>query len=257
MEFTTIASGSRGNCIFVRGGDTRLLIDSGISALRVARGIAALGDDVHNLAGILITHEHHDHVSGVQMLVKKYGLPVYAAPKVWHNLSFAESLPDDLRRTYTHDMEIGEITVSFCKTSHDACQPVGMVLSHGGKRLGLATDTGIVTNSMLKSFRDLDGLILEANHNTKMLAEGPYPSYLKRRVASHEGHLSNEQAAQFLAEIMAEKVFPVMLAHLSEVNNTPSVARKEITEFMSLMGVLEEFELHVSSPSLVHPLIAI
>ncbi|MDD2568836.1 MAG: MBL fold metallo-hydrolase [Clostridia bacterium] len=257
MEFTAIASGSRGNCIFIKGGQTKLLVDSGISALRVARALAAFGEDVRSIQGILVTHEHHDHISGIRMLVKKYGLPVYAAPMLWQNLPFTEAMPSALRRSYSSNMQIGEITVSFCRTSHDALLPVGMVFSHGGKRLGVVTDTGMVTPSMLKCFQNLDGLILEANHNETMLAKGPYPAYLKRRVAGREGHLSNKQAAYFLAEIMAGKPFPVMLAHLSEVNNTPSTARREILACLDLAGITDDFELHVGSPCMPHPLIAI
>ena len=257
MEFTAIASGSRGNCIFIKAGNTTLLVDSGISALRVARAMASFGEDVRAVQGILVTHEHHDHISGIHMLVKKYGLPVYAAPTLWQKLPFAEAIPAALRRNYSQKMQVGEITVHFCKTSHDAHLPVAMVFSHAEKRVGVVTDTGMVTRSMLQCFRNLDGLILEANHNEQMLQHGPYPAYLKRRVASSQGHLSNSQAAGFLAQLMAAKSFPVMLAHLSEVNNTPETARREVLAGLEHAGITREFALHVGSPCTPHPLIAI
>lgn len=228
MEFFTIASSSAGNCAFVRGGDTTLLIDAGVSAGRIEQALREHGEEAVRLSGILLTHEHSDHIAGVEKLAMKYGVPVYASPKTWSALPFAEKLPYYLKHEFEYDMELGDIRLDFCKTYHDAVQPVGMVLEAEGKRLGYVTDTGAVTRGMLHSLHDLAALVIEANHDRKMLMTGPYPQALKRRVAGQFGHMANEQTAELLAHLLSRGKFRVVLAHLSETNNRPDVAYQAV-----------------------------
>lgn len=228
MEFFTIASSSAGNCAFVRGGNTTLLIDAGVSAGKIEQALCAMGEEPVRLSGILLTHEHSDHIAGVEKLAMKFGVPVYASPKTWSALPFAEKLPYYLKHEFAYDMQLGDIRLDFCKTYHDAVQPVGMVLEADGKRLGYVTDTGGVTRGMLASLQDLSALVIEANHDRRMLMTGPYPQALKRRVAGQFGHLANEQAAELVAYLLGQgrldKAGHIVLAHLSETNNSPDVA---------------------------------
>lgn len=232
MEFFTIASSSAGNCAFVRGGDTTLLIDAGISAGKIEQALRTMGEDPVRLSGILLTHEHSDHIAGVEKLAMKFGVPVYASPKTWSALPFAEKIPYYLKQEFAYDMQIGDVKLDFCKTYHDAVQPVGMVLEAEGKRLGYVTDTGAVTKGMLHSLHDLAGLVIESNHDRGMLAAGPYPAALKRRVAGQLGHLANEQAAELVGYLLEKGRLAdeghIVLAHLSETNNRPEVAYRAV-----------------------------
>lgn len=228
MEFFTIASSSSGNCAFVKSGDTSLLIDAGVSAGRIEQALRAAGQDPVRLSGILLTHEHSDHIAGVERLAMKYGIPVYASPKTWSVLPFADTLPYYLKQNYAYDMRLGDFALEFCKTNHDAVQPVGMVLSAEGKRLGYVTDTGEVTRGMLYSLKQLDALVIEANHDREMLLKGPYPAVLKRRVGGSLGHMANVQAAELVRYLLGKGLFKVVLAHLSETNNRPDIAYRAV-----------------------------
>ena len=228
MDFFTLASSSSGNCAFAKSGDTAILIDAGISAAKIEQTLAVQGERPDRIAAILLTHEHTDHIAGAARLAARYGIPVYASPKTWSALSFADDLPPSLKREFTYDMRLGEFSFEFCKTSHDAVQPLGLVLQAEGKRLGYVTDTGVVTRGMLYSLHDLDALVLEANHDRQMLMQGPYAPFLKRRVAGLSGHLANSQAAELVVHLLQERLCPVMLAHLSETNNTPEAAYQTV-----------------------------
>lgn len=228
MDFFTIASSSSGNAAFVKSGDTSLLIDAGVSMAKIEQALQTVGESPVRLSGILLTHEHSDHISGVEKLAMKYGVPVYASPKTWSALPFAEKLPYYLKQEFAYDMKIGDFTLDFCKTYHDAVQPVGMVLEAEGKRLGYVTDTGAVTRGMLHSLHDLDALVIEANHDREMLARGPYPAGLKRRVGGNLGHMANVQTAELVEYLLARGLFRVVLAHLSETNNRPELAYRTV-----------------------------
>lgn len=228
MDFFTIASSSSGNAAFVKSGDTSLLIDAGVSMAKIEQALQTVGESPVRLSGILLTHEHSDHIAGVEKLAMKYGVPVYASPKTWSALPFAEKLPYYLKQEFAYDMKIGDFTLDFCKTYHDAVQPVGMVLEAEGKRLGYVTDTGAVTRGMLHSLHDLDALVIEANHDREMLARGPYPAALKRRVGGNLGHMANVQTAELVEYLLARGLFRVVLAHLSETNNRPELAYRTV-----------------------------
>lgn len=246
MDFFTLASSSSGNCAFAKSGDTAILIDAGISAAKIEQTLAEQGESPDKIAAILLTHEHTDHIAGAARLAARYGIPVYASPKTWSALPFADELPPSLKREFTYDMQVGGFSFDFCKTSHDAVQPVGLVLQAEGKRLGYVTDTGTVTRGMLYSLRNLDALVLEANHDRQMLMQGPYAPFLKRRVAGLSGHLANSQAAELLARLLQDRLCPVMLAHLSETNNTPQVAYQTVAAALQRLSAQTEEWLSVA-----------
>lgn len=223
MYFFTLASSSSGNCALACSGQTKLLIDAGLSAAKLEKALYAVGERPENLTAILLTHEHIDHINGVARLAYKYSLPVYAAPKTWASLA---DVPAYLQNDYSYDLRLGDFSLEFCKISHDAVQPVGLVLCAEGRRLAYITDTGCVTRGMLAALsQPLDGLVLEANHDRQMLARGPYPYVLKQRVGGEHGHMSNDQTAQLLNwYVRRNGLCRIMLAHLSETNNTPERA---------------------------------
>ena len=168
---------------------------------------------IEDIDAILITHEHSDHISRVAQLSKKYHIPVYASELTWKNLPFYDDYFRWERHIFDYGMEIGDIGLDFFRLSHDAVQPVGLLFEHNGHRVAIATDTGMVTPSMYRKLSNLDGLIFEANHDTSMLMHGSYPFFLKQRVASDKGHLSNRQAAEALVKLAGAKT-PVSYTHL-------------------------------------------
>lgn len=236
MEFTSLCSGSSANCLYVAGGRTRVLIDAGCSCRFMEKALATLCIHPSQIAALMITHEHSDHIKGVARISRRFGIPVYASEQTWDNLPFKEDFLPWERHVYQYGMEIGELGLEFFRLSHDALQPVGLVLSHAGQRVGVATDSGCATPSMLRALEGVDGLVLEANHSLPMLQKGPYPAFLKKRVASEHGHLSNAQAAELLVQV-GQKARAVLLAHLSNNNNTPRTAMQEVMAYVQGSGI--------------------
>ncbi|MDO4582064.1 MAG: MBL fold metallo-hydrolase [Bacillota bacterium] len=257
MEFTTFASGSSGNCLYIRGGRTKLLVDAGCSMRHIKNSLEQLGGRIEELAALLITHEHSDHIQSAAALSRRYGIPIYASAKTWEHLPFGDEFFPFERNTFDYGMSIGEIAVDFFRLSHDAAQPVGMVFSHDGQRLGVVTDTGKVTAAMLDALAGSDALVLEANHDLQMLRRGPYTERLKQRIESAYGHLSNEQAGDALVQLIGANTQAVLLSHLSAANNTPELA------FDTVCAIVEQHFGHIPCNISVaprkapHPLICI
>lgn len=229
LAICSLASGSSGNCYVVRTGNTVLLVDAGISYKQIRLGLEKLGIDSSDINGVLVTHEHSDHIKGLPTLIKQTGVKIYASSQT------AELVSDDPDCVECFDpgesFEIGDIRVSSFPVSHDAAQPVGYSLSSGEKNITLVTDTGIVTEEMKDYMQRSDILVLESNHDVNVLRMGPYPWFLKQRILSDHGHLSNEAAANALAELLKResdggcpKERIVLLAHLSKENNFPEMA---------------------------------
>ena len=255
MEFTTIASGSSGNCIYIKGGNTTLLIDVGCAMKHVCASLHELGSSIEDIDAILVTHEHSDHINRVAQLSKKYHIPVYASELTWESLPFYDDYFRWERHIFDYGMEIGDIGLDFFRLSHDAVQPVGLLLEHNGHQVGIATDTGMVTPSMYRKLSNVDGLVFEANHDTAMLQHGTYPLFLKQRVSSDKGHLSNAQAAEAVAKLAGPKTKHIILAHLSEKNNMPQLALQEVSNaFTSDEGTPN---ISIAPRRAAHPLIAV
>ena len=226
MRLVVFASGSTGNCALIRGGGRSILLDAGISARRICAALASQDVDPAALDGIFITHEHADHISGLAVLTKRYPLPILAPRTVADALRRA--LPN--AASCVRDIEpgvpfsLGCMTVTAFPTPHDTAQSVGYRIEADGAVLTAATDTGCITEDMLRSFSGADLALIEANHDTDMLRQGPYPAYLKRRILSDRGHLSNAECT-WLAAVLAERgTKSIVLGHLSKNNNLPSVA---------------------------------
>lgn len=235
MEFYTLASSSGGNAALVRGGGTAVLLDAGISARRIAQSLARLGMAPGELAAVLVTHEHTDHVSGITTFAKKYAVPVYASRGTARFLRCDGSL---LRVFDAGDaFAIGALGVSSFKTSHDAADSVDYRIDAPDGSVGALTDTGYVTEEACAALTGVELLLLEANHDIETLCRGPYPYHLKQRILSRYGHLSNEAAADFARYCVGHGTRDILLAHLSAENNTPTMAEYAVARRLQAAGL--------------------
>ncbi|MBZ4655080.1 MAG: hypothetical protein JG781_2437 [Peptococcaceae bacterium] len=251
MNVCTLRSGSSGNAIYIETEQTRVLIDAGLSGKVLANAASqACGVDLAALDALLITHAHRDHILGAGVLARRYKLPVYATEGTWCEMSpLIGPVPPGQQYIINTDVtwEIGDLKIGAFPVSHDALEPVGYILGNGERTLGVATDSGVMTSRMEKHLRNLDVLILEANHDVELLRTGPYPWSLKKRIASILGHLSNESAGQALLRTLGGKTKKVILAHLSEENNKPALALKTVQEELALNQVnLAEVDIFVA-----------
>jgi phosphoribosyl 1,2-cyclic phosphodiesterase len=237
-----LASGSKGNCVVIEGRSGSLLVDAGLSAKECLLRMERAGIDAGNIEALLVTHEHTDHIRGVDVLARKLDIPVYGTEGTLADfLGFRRTSAKPLVHHTCRDHEqfvVGDFMVEPFSTSHDAKEPCGFIISEGDIRMGYCTDTGIVTPHMHDLLRHCDGIVLESNHCPDMLQNGPYPESLKRRIRSKRGHLSNPAAAACLRDF-GRDVPPVILAHLSETNNTPEKAMGTAREGLGLFYEME------------------
>jgi len=246
VTVSMLASGSRGNCAVVASTRTRLLVDAGISCRETFKRLKSLGEDPRSLSAILITHEHSDHIYGLATLAKKLRIPVFmtgATHQAW-----ARALRDEIgqrpqlerfeRFESGHSFQVGDIAVRPFTIPHDAADPVGFTFRTGGIKIGIATDLGYLPASVRDHLRGCDVLVMESNHDVEMLRVGPYPWSVKQRVMSRVGHLSNEALADFFVNDYDNSATFVVLAHLSEQNNHPEIARRQAEKALAARGSL-------------------
>ena len=229
----SIASGSSGNCIYVGSDNTHLLVDTGISKKRIEEGLKELEIKGEELDGILITHEHSDHIQGLGVFSRKYEVPVYATPGTIQgilNYSGLGKVPDGLFHPIHTDEPflLGDVTVSPFAISHDANEPSGYRLECGGKSVAVATDLGKYDDYTVEHLKKLDAVLLEANHDIHMLEVGGYPYYLKQRILGDRGHLSNELSGRLLCDILHDNLKHIVLGHLSKENNYAKLAYETV-----------------------------
>ena len=233
MRLCSIASGSSGNCIYVGSASTHLLVDVGISKKRIEESLIKLDVKGEEINGILITHEHSDHIQGLGVFSRRYGIPIYATRGTIAGICECKSLgniPEGLFHEIGSDraFEIGEITVKPFSISHDANEPTGYRFEKEDKAIAIATDLGIYDEYTVENLKRLNAIVLEANHDIHMLEVGPYPYPLKRRVLGERGHLSNEHSGRLLCNILHDQMKYVMLGHLSGENNYPKLAYETV-----------------------------
>jgi len=241
-----LASGSRGNCAVVSSSTTKILVDAGISCRETFKRMKSLRDDPHTLSAILITHEHSDHIYGLATLAKKLRIPVFmtgATHQMWaramRDENGARPQLERLERFESgHRFVVGDIEVKPFTIPHDAADPVGFTFRAEGIKVGIATDLGYLPVSVKDHLRGCDVLVMESNHDLEMLRGGGYPWPVKQRVMSRVGHLSNTALADFFASDYDNSATFVVLAHLSEQNNHPEIARREAEKALSLRGGL-------------------
>ena len=237
MTIHTLASGSEGNCLLLSDGDVHLLLDAGISTRRIKTGLLQLGLTMADVDGVLITHEHSDHVSGLQTMVKHHRIPIYTSPGTARQLAYRIAGIEPLLRPVEPGtvFSVGDCRVTVFRTSHDAAQSVDYRVD-GSASVGFLTDTGYVTPEAETALAGVDTLVLESNHDVEWLRSGPYPYSLKARILGDEGHLSNETAAQFAADSARAGTQAVILAHLSQENNLPALALETVGQALAEAG---------------------
>jgi phosphoribosyl 1,2-cyclic phosphodiesterase len=227
MNVISLQSGSNGNCIYVEADGVRLLFDAGISGIQAEERLAASGRDIRQVDALLISHDHRDHAQSLGIFQRKYGLPVCVTGKT---LSVARSkcnlgtLGDVSHFHSGGTLLFGRIMVETIPTPHDGADGVAFVVDDGHRRLGILTDLGHVFRNLTDVLRTLDAVVLESNFDPDLLADGPYPVFLKRRIRGPHGHLSNREAAEMLASSAGDRLQWACLAHLSEENNSPDLA---------------------------------
>ena len=242
LKAATLASGSSGNCTVVSDGRVHILIDAGISAKRITCGLRELGIEPQELAAVLITHEHSDHICGLPVLCKQLGVELYTTEATARHICYRTAGLEERFRVFEpgERFALGDLVAGSFATSHDCACPVGYTVTDGRRKLTLCTDTGVVTRTVLEGVRGADLLIGECNYDPDMLRSGPYPAYLKERILSDRGHLSNEMGSKLAAWAAGQGTARVVLAHLSKENNRPDLALEAVRREMAAAGVKAE-----------------
>ena len=231
FNFCSLYSGSSGNSLFVQTENTKLLIDAGESAKKITEALSLLNVDVTQLDGILVTHEHSDHVKGLGTLSKKYNIPVYANSKTWDAMPEQNTKVLDINHKYfqpSETFEIGDLKISHFEIPHDAANPCGFNIFHEDKKISVATDIGHMTSQIIHKLEDSSFILLEANYDPNILKCSKYPYPLKQRIAGPNGHLANVDAGKTVSYLMKSGLSKVMLGHLSKENNFPELAYKTV-----------------------------
>ncbi len=238
MRFCILASGSGGNACYVETDSTRVLIDAGLSARETERRLKLIGIQLASIDALIITHEHADHIKGAGPLTRGYDCPLYINQKTLENgQETLGRLTNPVIVQTGQDLKIKDLNVETFTKCHDAADPIGLVISFDGFRIGLATDLGRSTRLIENRLKGCHALILEFNHDLRMLEEGPYPLHLKQRIKGRHGHLSNEQAGELLEVLCHRNLKKVVLAHLSRANNYPEKAYQHAADVLNRCGL--------------------
>ena len=239
MQICSIASGSSGNCIYIGDGDSRILIDAGVSRKRIVDGLRSIHVAPESLDAILVTHEHTDHIQGIPMMTKYFHVPVYGTAGTLNGIRQKDSkglvTMEHLYQVYAdRPVKIGSLEVMPFHMSHDAADPVAYILKNENHKIAIITDLGIYDDYLIEKLQGLDILLLEANHDVRMLEAGSYPYPLKRRILGERGHLSNEVSGQLLGELLHDDMKAVILGHLSKENNYAELAYETVRQEVTL-----------------------
>lgn len=249
LAICTLASGSKGNSTYISDGKTSILIDAGLSGVELKRRLLSRDLVPEHLDAIIVTHEHSDHIQSVGVLSRRYKLPVYINQKTHRASPTLGNLHETRSFECGRTFHISNLAVHPFSISHDAEDPVGFTVGQNGTRIAIATDLGIATAMVKEHLKHCALLILEANHDPRMLDTGPYPWPLKQRIKGRTGHLSNTSSKILLEELQHDNLRHVILAHLSEINNTPRLAFEEVAKALTRCNAkLSVADQHNSSP---------
>ncbi|WP_102273375.1 MBL fold metallo-hydrolase [Cytobacillus massiliigabonensis] len=262
LQFSVLASGSTGNAIYVETEDHSFLVDAGLSGKQMEALFQKIDRDMGKLSGILVTHEHSDHIKGVGVVARKYKLPVYANEKTWQAMDgLIGQVP--VEQKFLFNMEtvktFGSLDIESFGVSHDAADPMFYVFHHGQKKVVIITDTGYVSDRMKGLISNADAYVFESNHDVQMLRMGRYPWSIKRRILSDVGHVSNEDAAIAMSEVAGDRTKRIYLAHLSQDNNMKDLARMAVAQTLESRGIRagEQFDLFDTDPKIPTALTAV
>jgi len=263
MKICSLASSSSGNCIYVGTDRTHILIDAGISCKRVKSGLELINIDPAGIDAVLITHEHSDHIRGLGVLSRRYSIPIYATELTWRAV-LSSGTVGEIDKNLFHkispdkDFAINEIAIHPFRTPHDAADPVCYTFTKDKKKISIATDLGCYNSYIAEKLKGSNVLFIEANHDIEMLKNGSYPFYLKKRILSDAGHLSNEMSGKLVSEVLHDNLKYVVLGHLSKENNRPEIAFAAVNAVLSADPVDSgNTELLVSEKESVSPLVEI
>ncbi|WP_160724564.1 MBL fold metallo-hydrolase [Bacillus sp. USDA818B3_A] len=253
LRYSILASGSTGNALYVESDEHSFLVDAGFSGKQMESLFSQIDRDISKLSGIFVTHEHSDHIKGIGVLARKYHLPVYANEKTWRAMeSSVGAIPTEQKFVFNMETvkSFGSIDIESFGVSHDAAEPMFYVFHHADKKLVLITDTGYVSDRMKGTISDADVYIFESNHDVQMLRMGRYPWNTKRRILSDLGHVSNEDAALAMSDVIGDKTKRIYLAHLSLDNNMKDLAKMAVTQTLEGQGLIvgEQFDLYDTDP---------
>lgn len=241
MQFSVLASGSSGNATYIENEGHSFLVDAGLSGRKMEELFAAIGKKMSDLDGILVTHEHSDHIKGLGIVARKHKVPIYANAKTWTAMDgLVGAIPVEQRFHFDMDTvkTFGSLDIESFAVSHDAADPMFYVFHAGGRKLSLITDTGYVSDRMKGVIQASDAYVFESNHDVGMLQVGRYPWSVKRRILSDVGHVSNEDAAVAMSEVLAEKPTRIYLSHLSKDNNMKDLARMSVEQTLQSKGII-------------------
>lgn len=236
--FCPLASGSKGNCLYVGTKQTKILIDAGISAKVITERLATINVDIGEIEAIVVTHEHTDHIKGIQVLARKLGIPVFANRDTAKGIyEVFQEAPKFKIFSTGETFFFGDLEIHPFSIQHDTLDPVAFTIKTGDKKLGVCTDLGFVTTLVRSQLQGCDYLIVEANHEPSMVHSSPRPMVYKQRVLSKQGHLSNEACSKLVVDVFHPGLKAVFLAHLSSECNNPDLALKMVTEALSGHGM--------------------
>lgn len=255
MRFSVLASGSTGNAFYIESEKERLLVDAGLSGKKLDQLFAKIDRNPKDLTGILVTHEHSDHIKGLGIFARKYQLPIYANEKTWKAMDGQIGKISADQKFIFRMGEVktfGDLDVESFGVSHDAAEPMFYVFHHEGKKVALVTDLGYVSERIKKTVEAADAYIFEANHDVEMLRMGRYPWNVKRRILGDSGHVSNEDCGLALSEVIDNNTKRVYLAHLSLDNNMKELARMSVDNILRERGIV--MDLHDTDPEEPTPL---
>lgn len=252
-KFCAMFSGSSGNCVYVESQDCAILVDAGVSTRSICKALEFIGSNIEKVAAIFITHEHSDHIKGLKTMLSKYKIPVFANEGTIQGI--LESIPVDndcftLLKT-GENVEIAGMDISSFCTSHDSRESVGYrIHTPDDRRIAIATDLGFVSDTVMAGISNCDVVMIESNHDVGMLQNGKYPYFLKRRIMSNTGHLSNDDCSKILPQLCSDGTRHFVLAHLSRDNNFPELALQTAVSAMKTSGISEDdYEIEVAPRS--------
>ena len=250
LRFCSLASGSSGNCQFIASEEARILLDVGLAGKRIVECLESIGEQAEQIQGILVSHEHSDHIRGIGILSRRFNLPIYANNNTWEEMSGKiGSIKEENKRSFNtgESFTIGDIMIKSYAIAHDASEPVGFSFQHEGAKISIATDLGHVDERIMDELRDADLLMLESNHDTGMLKMGKYPWFLKQRILGDKGHLSNETAGNIIADLLEAqgRISNVLLGHLSRENNFPELAYETVKSILDARNIKIGLDINI------------
>lgn len=248
IEFTTLASGSNGNCTYIGTNNTKILIDAGLSGVKIESLLNEINIKPQDLDAIFVTHEHIDHIEGVGVLSRRYNLPIYATEGTWENMINKIGNINKINKKIVYVNErliLNDLCLTPFEVPHDAKEPACYTIKWDNIKIAIATDIGHITKNIIENIRHCDALILESNYDINMLKNGNYPYNLKQRIFGKYGHLSNEISAKLLACVISDKLKYVFLSHISKENNTNDLVYSTFKENLDEFGINIERDLNI------------